>query len=138
MRVPFGVVCLFAVASFVAADIPVHCLHKHVVGEWTFHRSKAGMKAGQISSCNKAHDYLGGGDYGLGEPNYDVENKVQVKLEAPNKASATINGVQKEGTWTMMYDEGFEVLLGDEKYFAFSKYTGSGKSTTSHCDKTFP
>lgn len=122
----------------VSADIPVHCLHKHIVGDWVFHRSAAGQQYNSMSACSKAGSYLGGGDFELGEPAYTVLDQVHVTLASPNKASAKIDGKIVHGTWTMMYDEGFEVLLGEQKYFAFSKYTGSHKHTVSHCDKTFP
>ena len=140
---------MMAVASFVAADLPVHCLHKHVshitlsdpprhpwlfngsdypyclfthhsllfqvVGDWTFHRSKGGQTRSVLQSCNRANDYLGGGDFGLGDSNYEVEDEMHVKLESPNKATAWVKGARLDGTWTMMYDEGFEVMVGGEK-----------------------
>lgn len=33
----------------------------------------------------------------------------------------------KEGKWTMVYDEGFEINFSNVKYFAFSKYQKKGK-----------
>jgi len=129
---------LFASAALVTADIPVHCEHKHVLGEWTFHRTAADKHSHELSPCSKAGSYLGGGDFELGEPSYTAKDSVKVTLGSPNLASATIDGKKVQGTWTMMYDEGFEVVLGTQKYFAFSKYTGQEKHTTSHCDKTFP
>jgi len=132
---------MLALAGFLAeveADIPVHCVHKHITGTWTFHRSSASQSHTSASTCNKAGSYLGGGDFGLGEPSFSVANRLQVHLQAPDKASAHINGKTVHGTWTMMYDEGFEVMLGQQKYFAFSKYTGAKHHTISHCDKTFP
>jgi cathepsin C len=132
---------LVACTVFVQADIPVHCLHKHILGEWTFHRGTSNNPHTHAASCNKAGSYLGGGDFGLGEAAFKTEDKIQVKLASPNFASARINGKTVKGTWTMMYDEGFEVLLGDQKYFAFSKYTktsAKSKHSVSHCDKTFP
>jgi len=122
----------------VEADIPVHCLHTHVRGTWTFHRSAANGDRHSAANCNKAGNYLGGGDFGLGEPGFTPADAIQVHLSSPNIASAKIGGKDVKGTWTMMYDEGFEVSLGEQKYFAFSKYTGTHKHTVSHCDKTFP
>ena len=94
-----------------------HCLPlvRQVVGDWTFHRTKANSQAKDMSTCNRAGSYLGGGDFGLGEPNYKVDDKIKVSLRAPNKASAVIDGKKVEGSWTMMYDEGFEVNLGGAK-----------------------
>merc|ERR1712159_31412 len=128
---------LFVMSHLVSADIPVHCLHKHIRGTWTFHRSRANLARGQERKCGKAGNYLGGGDYGLGEMALPVVDKVEVHLKSPNIATAKVGGKLVKGTWTMMYDEGFEVLLGEQKYFAFSKYTGKKKHTVSHCGETF-
>merc|ERR1711988_219595 len=122
----------------VSADIPVHCLHKHIEGDWVFHRSAGGQHYHEMSACSKAGSYLGGGDFELGEPAYTAQDQVHVTLASPNIASAKIGGKHVSGTWTMMYDEGFEVQLGEQKYFAFSKYSGSDKHSVSHCDQTFP
>jgi len=122
----------------VDADIPVHCLHHHVRGTWTFHRGTANGDRSTMGACNNAGDYLGGGDFGLGTPGFKTMDSIQVHLASPNIATAKIGGKKVEGTWTMMYDEGFEVTLANQKYFAFSKYTGTHKHTLSHCDKTFP
>jgi cathepsin C len=42
-----------------------------------------------------------------------------VDLQEPNLA---LGEHGERGTWTMVYDEGFEVAIGGRKYFAFSKY----------------
>ena len=34
----------------------------------------------------------------------------------------------------MVYDEGFEIKLGNMKYFAFSKYEPKGREGVSYCD----
>jgi cathepsin C len=34
--------------------------------------------------------------------------------------------------------QGFEVVIHGRKYFAFSKYEGSGSNVTSYCDQTLP
>lgn len=76
-------------------------------------------------------------------PSVLVESKVvKVTLAEPNIA---IDADGNKGTWTMIYDEGFEVQVGGRVYFAYSKY-GPNKGTslssdkvagyTSHCDET--
>lgn len=59
-------------------------------------------------------------------------------LEHPNIASTVMNGKQHKGTWTMIYDEGFEVELAGTKFFAFHKFSKDSGKEYSHCDKTYP
>jgi len=48
------------------------------------------------------------------------------------------DGKEVKGTWTMMYDEGFEVRIDNKKFFAFSKYVKKNGQTSSVCHETFP
>jgi len=60
----------------------------------------------------------------------------KMTLNNPNTVSSE-DGTS--GTWTMIYDEGFEVAKGDLVYFAFSKFTFTDlemKQNVSHCDQT--
>jgi len=59
----------------------------------------------------------------------------QVTLQEPNVA-VTKEG--QHGSWTMVYDEGFEVNVDGHSYFAFSNFTFEGPNhhNVSHCDET--
>jgi cathepsin C len=47
------------------------------------------------------------------------------------------NGKGSLGSWTMVYDEGFEILHKNVKYFAFSKYEPTGtRDFNSLCGET--
>merc|ERR1719188_2264644 len=114
-----------AVAIFVAlfptvvrADLPVHCLHHEVVGEWRF---TLGPLSERRTSCGHARpdredlqpvraslDALGN------------KSQLMVTLESPNVAHTAHD---ESGTWTMVYDEGFEVAVGKLNFFAFSNFT---------------
>merc|ERR1719238_1533691 len=65
---------------------------------------------------------------------------MKVTLSNPNLVVA--NG--KKGTWTMIYDEGFEVNVDGQSFFAFSNFTyeknpahpSEKPHNVSHCDQT--
>jgi len=141
------VACMILVATLALldvseADLPVHCVHSQVLGTWTFHRGpgqqqKVGLKC---SKTPEVYDHAND-RYGLGEPNYSSADAVKVHLKEPNVAEhVDAKGVTHKGTWTMIYDEGFEVNVNNHKYFAFSYFK---KGSTEHhkksvCHKTFP
>jgi len=101
----------------VQADLPVHCLRHEVSGSWTFHLSAPSSersKCGHSSPDHSNHQPpISMGDYGT---------KLNVDLSAPNTATSAENGM---GSWTMVYDEAFEVRLGSKRFLAFSKFDES-------------
>lgn len=124
-------------AGIAHADLPVHCLHHEVVGEWKFVLSESTHSR---SSCGHRRP-----DVEDGQPSRDVVDKhrkkdeMRVKLSQPNLAEAA----EKIGTWTMVYDEGFEVNVGSLSFFAFSNFTFENSSgflasphNISHCGDT--
>jgi cathepsin C len=85
--------------------------------------------------------------YGLGPPNFSPQDAITVKLLEPNIVEHTDeDGVSHKGTWTMIYDEGFEVNIRGHKYFAFSYFKDGPRcddstrcnSRRSVCHVTFP
>lgn len=60
---------------------------------------------------------------------------LNVVLEFPNTA---IDEFGNTGFWTLIYNQGFEIVLNGRKYFAFSYYEQNGDNVTSYCHKTFP
>ena len=137
LKAGLALAALLVVVDVVNADLPNHCLYRQVQGTWTFHMSKTSKT--KQEKCSKASSYFGGGDFGLGEPNYETHKSVKVHLGEPNVATMkNEKGETVKGTWTMMYDEAFEVRIDNKKFFAFSKYKKMGYSTKSICHKTFP
>lgn len=124
----------------VDADLDVHCLHKHVRGTWTFHMSAAKYDKDGIKCSKGVTDDIASksNNFGLGQPNYKPTTSIEVTLGKRNVAHAMIKGKKHQGTWTMIYDEGFEVNVAGQTFFAFSKFKTNGFKTYSHCDKTFP
>jgi len=126
---------LFAVLPGVSGDLPVHCLRHQVEGEWIF---SLGPMSKHRSSCGHQHP--------------DVEDKQPQGLDGPSTAkritlsepNVAKTATGSEGTFTMVYDEGFEVKIDDHIFFAFSKFDPPGKGESnytenakrSHCGQT--
>eukprot|EP00753_Platysulcus_tardus_P008893 PLAT1687.1.p1 GENE.PLAT1687.1~~PLAT1687.1.p1 ORF type:complete len:548 (-),score=240.10 PLAT1687.1:74-1660(-) len=128
----------------VRADLPVHCVHEQVVGSWVFLLGPGGN--GNDLSCGHKHpdrwdtmDTLG---VTWRKPNFDVQHHYKVTLDEPNVAT---DGLGKSGHWTMVYDEGFELHIGDRVFFAFFRYEPRVEHPSpedvddfnSMCDQTF-
>mmetsp|Transcript_14109 Transcript_14109/g.31296 ORF Transcript_14109/g.31296 Transcript_14109/m.31296 type:complete len:437 (+) Transcript_14109:65-1375(+) len=97
------------------ADIPAHCLHKEVLGEWQL--SLAGGNATHLPDCSVAKASVS-------------HNVYAVTLKEPNVAE---DSQGNKGTWTMVYDQGFEVTVNKKKFWGFFDYTQQGKNVTSNC-----
>lgn len=134
------------VAMPVQADLPIHCLHAQVAGDWEFTLDAGGNKVGpngdlSAISCGYPQPDRNA-DHFTRPPVLVAHSSYKVSLQSPNTAS---DEKGNKGTWTMIYDEGFEVQIGGRKFFAFSKYVpnpGTQLSSdkvahyTSHCDET--
>ncbi|XP_042217957.1 dipeptidyl peptidase 1-like [Homarus americanus] len=106
--------CCVAVAL---ADTPANCLYEDVRGTWTF--SETERTGDHTINC----DELG-----------PIVHTKTFTLSFPNVAKDELNN---EGTWTMIYNQGFEVNINERSYFAFSYYEGDMDSAVSYCDRTF-
>jgi len=132
----------------VTADLPVHCTHSQVLGEWVFHRGSSGHQKHKLKCSQTPQKFDNPKDaYGLGEPAFKPVDQYKVVLKEPNVAVHTdAQGKQEKGTWTMIYDEGFEVTMPQHKYFAFSYFkkgphcedSTSCDAHRSVCHKTHP
>jgi cathepsin C len=136
------------VVEVVEADLPVHCVHSQVLGEWSFHRG-AGQQEKENLKCSQAPERYDRRlmRWGLGEPNFDPADVIKVELQEPNVVKhVDADGTEHTGTWTMIYDEGFEVNIRDHKYFAFAYFrdgprcddSSSCMTRRSVCHVTFP
>nr|ACG60902.1 cathepsin C [Penaeus chinensis] len=99
------------------SDTPANCLYEDIRGTWTFQETE---RSGDSSlSC----DELG-----------PVVHTKTFTLSFPDTATDELGN---EGTWTMIWNQGFEVNINERSYFAFSYYEGDFTSATSYCDRTF-
>jgi cathepsin C len=123
MRLIFAVL-LCLVMVMVQADLPMHCLREDVAGEWTFDLGP--NTQGSDENCRK----------------FTKERQMKVRLELPFTATeldSDGNTVGTKGSWTMIYDEGWEVRVNGKKYFSFCKFTQEKKERweiTSYCHQT--
>ncbi len=122
----FGVLSLpllmLAMVPSVRADFPMHCEKPQVMGTWDF---KLGPNTGantlDCSTFNAAKD---------------ATSTLTVTFSEPNVVT---NEITKEtGTWTMIYDEGFEFTISGKVYFSWFAYEVHGANVTSHCADASP
>ena len=116
MRQTLAGVLLLATAAL--ADLPVHCLHGDIAGDWTLHISKP--IGASFPNCSAP---------------YETAATIRVRLNkggaarvlgaSENAATVLAAGAVTPGaggSWTTIYDEGWEVRVGGHVYFAFSRY----------------
>jgi len=134
------------VVVVVNADLPVHCLHSETLGVWNVKMSAVSPDGKRATCGHHAPDKvmtMVNEKVDPENPPFEVQETVQITLSDPNIAT---NSNGKKGTWTMVYDEGFEVSFKDgKKFFAFFMYKPKGQFPSpdeisdfnSICDKTY-
>jgi len=138
-------VLLLAIALWgiviVQADLPIHCLHSQALGTWEFHLAKPSANRDENCSYQRPDDNIQ--HFSRYQYKLEPDSTLSIRLSEPNVAS--IVGTEKKGTWTMVYDEGFEVKIDDQVFFAFFAYRPNSakdlhstkvKDYTSYCDRT--
>ncbi|KAG9335279.1 hypothetical protein JZ751_005459 [Albula glossodonta] len=110
-------ILLFAVERSLC-DTPANCSYEELVGTWMFQVS-AGGKDRSINCTNMG----------------PTVKTVTVHLE---KLSVASDDIGNTGFFTLIYNQGFEVVLSDYKWFGFFKYKQEGSEVTSYCDQTLP
>uniref|UniRef100_A0A8C4N5A2 Dipeptidyl peptidase 1 n=1 Tax=Eptatretus burgeri TaxID=7764 RepID=A0A8C4N5A2_EPTBU len=102
-----------------ATDIPVSCMYSDILGSWRFFISKAPL--GRDSNCSAG-------------PGSETNQEV-IRLQ---KLNIAMDEHGKEGTFTLVYNQGFEVDLAGYKWFAFFPFSESNGTVISYCDKATP
>lgn len=128
----FALLVMFFLAGLAHADLPVHCLHEQVRGTWNLFLGENNHR--RDIKCDNSFE----------QAFFVPVAKLMVDLQDDSLA-VDITGTNTNGFWSMIYDQGFEVIIGGRKYFSFSKYFWpvgvdySGfepEHTTSFCDQT--
>jgi len=115
--------------------LPVHCLKNQVEGEWDF---TLGPMSSKRSSCGHARPDVEETQPGRATLASPTTVK-RVSMHSPNLAKTKGDD---HGSWSMIYDEGFEVNAGGLNFLAFSNFTWekdpnmTRKAHNSHCGST--
>ncbi|XP_026867986.2 dipeptidyl peptidase 1 [Electrophorus electricus] len=99
-------------------DTPANCTYEELLGTWIFQVSNVGQD--KSINCSTVGPSV---------------NTVTVHLEHLSLAADDFGNT---GFFTLIYNQGFEVVLNDYKWFGFFKYSQEGSVVTSYCDQTLP
>lgn len=123
---------LFHILPYAHGDLPVHCLHHQVAGDWDFY---LGPASSERLSCGHRKPDNEEVQPALSE--LQIDRTMRVTLHDPNVAKTSSD---QNGRWTMVYDEAFEVNVEGISFLAFSKfdlsYKNGTKTNTSYCGET--
>ena len=112
----------FLASQFITAringDTPANCTFDDISGTWILYLGKAGQ-TNKIDCTDKEIVPV---------------DKLKVQLLFPDIA---VDEYGNKGFWTLIYNQGYELVINGRKYFAFSTYKKVDKTVTSLCDRTF-
>mmetsp|Transcript_18793 Transcript_18793/g.52028 ORF Transcript_18793/g.52028 Transcript_18793/m.52028 type:complete len:546 (-) Transcript_18793:172-1809(-) len=110
-------------------DLPVHCLRHQLLGEWELHLS--GLSPHRTSCGHQRPDVEVVQSQGIEQ----ATGSKMITLQEPNLVHTSTGAA---GTFTMIYDEAFEVRVDNLTFFAFSRFEKmkDGKTDHSHCGET--
>ncbi|XP_045180244.1 dipeptidyl peptidase 1-like [Mercenaria mercenaria] len=100
------------------ADTPANCTYEDIRGTWIFSYTQIG--GDNKINCSTETDY---------------KSSIKLTLDFPDFA---VDQYGNTGYWTLIYNQGFEVVIGGKKWFAFSYYKKDGSTVESMCHLTFP
>jgi cathepsin C len=109
--------------AYVACDTPANCTYEEIKGTWTF----------SVGQVYRTYDELKKSEGDCS--NFQTAKKARFTLRYPDLVTDEYGNV---GFWTLIYNQGFEVVIANRKYFGFSRYEGSMEDPISYCNETLP
>jgi len=132
LRSHLAALLLIVAPPHARGDLPVHCLRHQLQGEWEF---QLGGLSPQRTSCGHERP-----DVETVQPR-DLAHLAEVKHISLLDPSVATTAKDPAGSFTLIYDEGFEVRVEDLTFFAFSRFDfveaeGAAKKNVSRCGET--
>ena len=142
------IICFLILLVIIKTDLPIHCYINEISGKWTVQMSKS-YKTGFFYyiigrgelSCNHnipTNENTASENFELKKS--DVEHTFDIILKNDNSCEISEDGEKilktKDCRFTMIYDEGFDIFLGDYNFFHFSKYIKKDDGFSSICSET--
>lgn len=119
MRPSTALVCVFLLwVEGSVADTPANCSYEDLLGTWVFQLSEGGHD--KTINCS------------------DEATGVKMVTLTLEKLSVARDELDNLGFFTLIYNQGFEVVINSYKWFAYFRYAETGQSVTSYCDQTLP
>lgn len=138
MKVQLVAILLFSFGFLARSDLPVHCLKSQEIGTWNIELSAPYIPKGDDNaSCGhkSPDDPNTSNEDGLDD--FVANTKFQIRLYSNTTAEKIDGATITKGNWTMIYDQGFDIVFENERFtnnFYYSWGLFSGYS--SECGKT--
>lgn len=132
-------VLLLTVLSSVRADIPVHCLRHQILGLWDIELTEPAIVDKEQAACGHKSPDDPAESWRSGVDKFNPTIRFQVLLN-PDNTAIKINGDQNTtGNWTLIYDEGFDIIFDDHRltnFFYYFPNETEKNGYSSDCGKT--
>lgn len=133
---PSNAVFLVLLIGFtgINCDIPVHCLKHQVAGDWNFQIDKP-RDAKSVFEHKCGHELPDNPDTSnkAMEFGFTTDKEVVYQLGEDASANRKLGESSWGATWTMIYDEGFQITDGEKTIFVFSRFFEENGQHKSDC-----
>lgn len=124
---------LFLFFGLFKCDLPLHCVSSDIIGLWNFDLTKYLGEFEQRVLCGHDSPSKESTSWKSIDQDFKWEDSIEIEL----KKDHTVNSGGNQGKWSMIYDEGFELVINGKNYFAFNKYKpGKNGDWESICSET--